>query len=369
MENPMQNGYEDSNPLIDGFENYEPKMDEGAPNIAPEADECEENADTGMGTGEMDPPFAAEEGEEKIPAAAEEGEEKTPDTSSGADSFNDGSFAAYAPAKQAPIYNSSTEYLHIEGAPLYEIPFTPPPEDRSAKILKILGWVFFGLTIFTSFFSFIFSIVSIAMPEMNATATILVCLVFPAVSLAAGIVLKVKRAFYKPFFIIGIIGLAIISTLALLSLIDGETTGVNSGDENDLLIEKTEGIIGFELPDHTDVYYWTDFSSATSAMTELQFIGDDAEELNAEVEGNRNFKNSVPNPMIGMLPPECRAYESTYIDYVLIYNETTGAYNTMPSASGTYDFIAVIVTEDYGYSYVEIYEYTLYYKTTFDSNI
>lgn len=318
--------------------------------------------------------------EDIIPSIIEENEEKpytdTPepsqngeDVSLGASSFDDGSFAAYV-QDEAPKENLRTQYFPgdtpEQKAPevsIYEVPPKPPVSIA----LKIMGWIFFGITAFLMNMAFVLGIIG-AVEGVNMIGAFVIMLTFPIACLVIGIIIKCRGQRMRACIVMGIVGTVVISLGMLLSLVGDDSSGSmwdDIGDEETLdAIALAEEISGIDLPTPNYSFYeeYPEYN-----YLGLEFYGRSVDELMADIEKSKAFRQGIPNTMIGMLPPAARDVDSS--SYVMLYNVTQSNYNTLPTVSGEYDFVAIVCYESSGYVFFDVYEYTLDYRATYDSEI
>ena len=336
-------------------------------------------ADEACSDGEVDdPPVDAQLSEGECSDNAQEQNESTDGEDDGASSFDDGSFASFENPETAFFYAQSDTPPQYSGYyPGQPVGYAPPedsfnrygdtlpprPRNRFMRILRIIGWVCFGMSIFAMFISFIFAILS-AIPEFDGAGVIGVLSLFPASCLAIGIILTVRRRRSVQFIVLGSIALGVCLMMLLLALIFNDLpSDETDSDQYEYLITDTEQIIGFDLPDYDEAYYYEEGSDRYLC---LDISSEDAEAFLEQVEKSNNFNSEIPNALIGVLHENNRGL---YFDEVLIYNLDTEQMNELPTTGGTYNMLTVTVSESgFGYE-IEIREYELEYRTSFNSDM
>lgn len=329
--------------------------------IAPMTDEPLKNEDI--------IPSNIEENEGKPDTDTPEPSQNGEDVSLGASSFDDGSFAAYV-TEEAPKENLRTQYFPGDCAtphePLRNV-YDAAPVRPDNRVLKIMGWIFFGITAFLMNMAFVLGIIGAA-EGINMVGAFAIMLTFPIACLVIGIIIKCRGQRMRACIVMGIVGLTVITLGLLLSLVGDDSSGSmwdDIADEGTLdAIARAEQVSGIDLPTPNYSFYeeYTEYN-----YLGLEFYGRSVDELMADIEKSKAFRQGIPNTMIGMLPPVARDVDSP--SYVMLYNVTQDKYNTLPTVSGDYDFVAIVCYESFGDVFFEVYEYTLDYRATYDSEI
>ena len=358
MDNSTFDELMSSNPLIDGFETNEPLPD---PSVT-EAEQVDENTEsTEYTAGENAQELGT--GADKTPEIQENEQNDT-----AASSFGDGSFASYSAPTSAYAFGNESE-----GAPRGRNPYIappPPPDTAATRTMKMIGWVLFGITAVLMVASFFIAIAGAAFPEMKAGAVVLAFLPFPIACLVLGFLLKRGGRRMEAFTVIGIVGIAAFIVFSLIASADGSLSldddfGSDSGVFG--AVDRVEEVIGFELPTYSGYSYSFDtYSDESLGTLELTFSGESAEQLLASIEKSAVFHENIPNTMIGMLPS---AYRSAMPDYILIYNVDSAEYNTLPRTSREYEFKVILCYDFGGECSLEMIEYTLDYRASFESDM
>lgn len=362
MDNSTFDELMSSNPLIDGFETNEPVNE---PENEPAEKEEAAVSESSEGSEGAEP--HAEENAAQFGTGAGESPENE-QNSADASSFGDGSFASYGAPSSSYSFGASSD-----GAPRGRNPYIappPPPDTPSSRAMKTVGWVLFGITALLMIAAFFVTVVSAALPEMKGGSVVLAFLPFPVACLVLGIILKRSGRRMEAFTVIGIVGIAVFIVFSLIASSDGKLSfSDDSGSDTDVFgaADRAEEVIGFELPAYSGYSYSFDtYSDESLGTLELTFSGESAEQLLASIEKSAVFHENIPNTMIGMLPS---AYRSAMPDYILIYNVDSAEYNTLPRASREYEFKVILCYDFGGECSLEMLEYTLDYRASFESDM
>ena len=267
------------------------------------------------------------------------------DVSGGADSFKAGSFEAYDNAK---ANESSFPYA-------YESVLA----SNGNKRLKTAGMVTFVLSLLSIFAAMIATVTSV-LTETSPAPLLIGISMLPVSSLVVGVVLLKKGESWLKNVLAAI--------LALIVIISVDPSDVYVADdemqtEGIAYVESVEQALGIDLPDIDRIYYYT-----LDTDNYLELSGDvKSGDYSAFIEyakTNPKFISTFPNTHIGLLPTYFRENDSTV---ALVYNKTTGEYNSLPRADGTYRMIYITLRiYDDGSAYFGMYEYDLEYSVDFN---
>lgn len=362
-------------PVSDDFASDTPEQPVETKETAPESADasCEAGAFFADGL-----PGDADSTPDECSDNAQAASEGTDGKEDGASSFDDGSFASFENPETAFFYAQSDTPPRYSGYyPGQPVGYAPPedsfnrygdtvpprPRNRSMRTLWIIGWICFGMSIFAMFISFIFAILS-AIPEFDGAGVIGVLALFPASCLTIGIILTARGRRSVQFIVLGSVAFSVCLMLLLLAIAfdDIESDGTDY-DQYEYIIADTEEIIGFELPDYDDAYY---YEEGRDRYLSLEISADEGEAFAEKVDKSMLFNSEIPNTLIGVLHESDRGL---YFDEVLIYNLDTACFNELPAVDGTYKMLTVTY-RDNGFGYeVEIREYELEYRTSFNSDM
>lgn len=159
----------------------------------------------------------------------------------------------------------------------------------------------------------------------------------PASSVAFGIVLLIKKRKN------GIKNIVVGIIMSIILCLFGLTYFASNESNDDTLYIKVQEATGVDLPEYSHVVYQKDSNRAFVYLDERV-----AEEFEDTMKNEPLWLNEVPSSMVGILPTKYFSNAST-IKNCIICNLDDKSINTLPSSSGTYNYIFIIynATSDY----------------------
>ena len=247
-------------------------------------------------------------------------------------------------------------------------------KQPAGKLLGTLGWILFFASFPASFISLIIMIVSVIIGGGTGALAIGFLLAVPVASIVVGILLKRKSGEGTKNIVIGIIAASFIGLMLGSSF--GEINinmDMYDEDEDEFVSEfvaSVEAKLQLDIPEYDYSYGYSNTVEDNEDYIisyDLEYYDSTSYEQVIQLCKGKYFTDQLPNTYIGMLP---RAERSIDFDYCMIYNVTTGEYNKLPTASGTYRMICVTFY-DWGdeTGYLTVTEYNLEYINQFGSNI
>lgn len=219
--------------------------------------------------------------------------------------------------------------------------------------------VTFVLSLLSIFAAMIATVTSV-LTETSPAPLLIGISMLPVSSLVVGVVLLKKGESWLKNVLAAI--------LALIVIISVDPSDVYVADdemqtEGIAYVESVEQALGIDLPDIDRIYYYT-----LDTDNYLELSGDvKSGDYSAFIEyakTNPKFISTFPNTHIGLLPTYFRENDSTV---ALVYNKTTGEYNSLPRADGTYRMVYITLRiYDDGSAYFGMYEYDLEYSVDFN---
>ena len=219
--------------------------------------------------------------------------------------------------------------------------------------------VTFVLSLLSIFAAMIATVTSV-LTETSPAPLLIGISMLPVSSLVVGVVLLKKGESWLKNVLAAI--------LALIVIISVDPSDVYVADdemqtEGIAYVESVEQALGIELPDIDRIYYYT-----LDTDNYLELSGDvESGDYSAFIEyakTNPKFISTFPNTHVGLLPTYFRENDSTV---ALVYNKTTGEYNSLPATDGTYRMIYIMLRiYDDGSAYFGMYEYDLEYSVDFN---
>ncbi len=319
-------------------------------------------------------------------------------SSNDASSFSDGSFTTYEPQRRDENYRGYYPGASYNPNPnIPQNPYTPPysaqpgaqyggaqygtapggydpyrqpqrngyyPEIRpdesnkkstGTKLLKIFAWIFFGLSFFSIFATFVLAIASTD-STYDGTVPVIVFTLFPIVALTLGIILSVKRSGGTKFIIVGAIATFFCLLFLLITVSESNTTTLDE-DEAQEFLEQTERVLDINLPIYEDC--------TTSEYDDVTITSYTVTDTDARFAMYRIIKNDpkcisgdIPNAYIGLLPESQRG-EMWDLQGIVIYNNDLETYNSNPTKNGVYDMTVVCFYDDGYDAYYTIMKYSV----------
>ncbi len=245
-------------------------------------------------------------------------------------------------------------------------------KQPAGKLLGTLGWILFFASFPASFISLIVMIVSVIIGGGAGALAIGSLLAVPVASIVVGILLKRKSGEGTKNIVIGIIAASFIGLMLGSSF--GEidiNMGIEDEDESvSEFVASVEAKLQLDIPEYDYSYGYSNTSEDNEdyiIFYDLEYYDSASYEQVIQLCRGKYFTDRLPNTYIGMLP---RAERSIDFDYCMIYNVTTGEYNKLPTASGTYRMICVTFYDwGDGTGYLTVTECNLEYINQFASNI
>ncbi len=167
----------------------------------------------------------------------------------------------------------------------------------------------------------------------------------PLASVIFGYVMKKKGYFYKKNVITGFIMIGVLILYGSFTFIIG-----NAVDHSDAQLLRVEETVGIDLPEplRINVYDYTngdvldEYTGEVKQASELLYSVADLESFESVFESDERWISEVPSALVGV----CSEMYSSYYDYIIIYNVTTGEFNTLPEETGNYQFINILYSAD-----------------------
>lgn len=184
----------------------------------------------------------------------------------------------------------------------------------------------------------------------------------PIASTVFGIVLKNKGKHYryKKNIVAGIIITVLLCLYGSFSFLFA-----NVYDHSDAPVSRLEQYAEIDLPDYQQINTqdWTKGTQLIAGdavcfyyTSDIYFAAQEAEQLKTRLASDPKWISSLPNDMIGILPPYSPIQKD---DYVFNFNMDDGTYGQLPATSGTYHFFCACYRA--GQKQMRITEYTVDY--------
>jgi hypothetical protein len=167
----------------------------------------------------------------------------------------------------------------------------------------------------------------------------------PLASVIFGYVMKKKGYFYKKNVITGFIMIGVLILYGSFTFIFG-----NAVDHSDAQLLRVEETVGIDLPEplRINVYDYTagdvldEYTGEIKLTSELLYSVADLESFETVFESDERWISEVPSALVGV----CSEMYNSYYDYIIIYNVTTGEFNTLPEETGNYQFINILYSAE-----------------------
>ena len=204
------------------------------------------------------------------------------------------------------------------------------------------------------------------MLEIPADIPMLLLMTVPLFDIAVAVVLLIKKEKCVKNAVVGILAAIVILTVGTNDSIEFDA---GEGEEAAYTyLESVNTLLGTDLPrGNNATFYIYDNVEEGSGRAKSEFYATlTAEEYSALIEKTKadtKFKTAYPSTHMGILPVYYRDNDASL---ALVYNKTTGEFNTVPAEDGTYEMYFVYV-----YEYVDgsagynVIEYDLEYTSVF----
>jgi TRAP-type C4-dicarboxylate transport system permease small subunit len=223
------------------------------------------------------------------------------------------------------------------------IPPTKRPKPRGwQRAISILLFIFSICSIWGALMGV--AILSASNPHTMGNENMWVFFLFlpiPLASIVFGFYLKKKGVKYKKNVIVGFIMAAFLCIYGSFTFIFDDM--YSHSDEPILNAEQT---LNIDIPAHIRIntHDWTQGTQSSPRgyiyyTSDIYFDDASVAEFEEALESDTKWMSYIPNDMVGITS---YLYDMESSDYYLIYNKTTKEFNSLPSESGTYDFINIL---------------------------
>ncbi|MBQ3519246.1 MAG: hypothetical protein IJA31_07995 [Clostridia bacterium] len=177
-------------------------------------------------------------------------------------------------------------------------------------------------------------------------------MLIPAVVIIISIIFR-KKLKTSALCITGVIVIMMLSLLAWVNGYDTEDAAYQAEQDTNAasFLQQTEEIVNFALPDSFEVLYAHEATEYENGFYAGIYISEnEIEQFSKSLQNSDKWLDYTPSILAGLKP----YYGET--DFMLLYNEDTKQFNTLPEQSGTYSFLYMNFNTDDGFMYVERYE-------------
>jgi len=213
------------------------------------------------------------------------------------------------------------------------------PKDK----LKTISFLLLILSIGTIWFSLIGVGILTEINHKHMPENMWILFLFlpiPISSIIFGFYLKGKGYKYKANLIAGLIMVALLCIYGSFTFMFADTYS-----HSDEPILNTEKMLNIDIPIHSQITtqkYTNGMSyprGSVYSTSDIYFKSSAVKDFEKNLPNDPKWMPSIPSNLVGITSYLCEITES---DYYMIYNVNTGEFNTLPSKSGTYQFINLL---------------------------